>query len=129
MTHRDGDKVRIKAGPKAGSRAVIVRADPASCVVRLVDSEQMMQVPESRILNYSLAARKAWLKMPRRNVGRPFGTRVCDRVSVTLRIDRDLWSRFRAAEAGGRIDSRTSTINEVLRQFLDRLTRREKKAS
>ncbi len=129
MTHQPGDKIRIKAGPHAGSRAVIVRATSEACVVRLVDSERVLQVPEARILNYSLAARKAWLKMPRRNVGRPFGTRVCDRISVTLRIDRDVWSRFRAAEATGRIDSRTSTINDVLRQFLDRLSRTEKKAS
>lgn len=72
----------------------------------------------NQIVNYSLAARKAWEKMPLRQVGRPVGTKRTDRVSVTLRIDRDLWDEFRAAEEKGLITNRTTTVNEWIRQKL-----------
>lgn len=68
--------------------------------------------------NYSLAARKAWRRMPRRRVGRPKGTAKTDRVSVTLRIDRELWDHFRRAESAGLIQDRTALINSCIAQKL-----------
>jgi len=67
-----------------------------------------------------LAARKAWKNMPYRHVGRPKGVRHCDRVSVTLRIDRDLWEQFKRDESAGRIKDRTATINLWFREMLDK---------
>lgn len=58
-----------------------------------------MTVPAESLTNFSEAARKAWHSQPRRQVGRRKGTRLCDRVSVTLRIDCEVWERFRSVEA------------------------------
>jgi uncharacterized protein (DUF4415 family) len=49
--------------------------------------------------------------MPARRVGRPKGTTKTDRVSVTLRMDREVWAQFQQAEAAGVIEDRTATIN------------------
>ena len=61
--------------------------------------------------------------MPHRQVGRPKGARHCDRVSVTLRIDRELWKQFRQDESEGLIEDRTATINTWFRAMLDKLKR------
>ncbi len=76
---------------------------------------------EEDITNLSLAARKAWKSEPGRRVGRRKGTRLCDRVSVTLRIDRELWEEFRLKESAGIIRDRTSTMNAWLREKLKQL--------
>ena len=73
------------------------------------------------VTNFSLAARKAWVTGPDRPVGRRKGTKLCDRVSVTLRIDRDLWERFRGMEGSGLIEDRTAAVNSWLRQKLEEL--------
>jgi hypothetical protein len=117
-----GDKVRVKAGPHRGLRGVVERVDDGSLVVHGVGSETTVRVPLDAVTNLSLAARKAWASMPDRRVGRPRGSRVCDRISVTLRVDRDLWQRFRSNEAAGQIEDRTTTINAWLRQKLDELS-------
>jgi hypothetical protein len=54
-------------------------------------------------------------------VGRRKGTRLCDRVSVTLRIDRDLWQPFVELEQAGVIEDRTAAINRWLRERLAEL--------
>jgi uncharacterized protein (DUF4415 family) len=114
--------VRVKAGPHRGLRGVVERVEGGSLVLQGVGSETTMRVSVDEVTNLSLAARKAWTRMPDRRVGRPRGSRVCDRVSVTLRIDRDLWQRFRGNEATGQIEDRTTTINAWLRQKLDELS-------
>ena len=77
------------------------------------------------LTNYSLAPRNAWRTDPDWAVGRRKGTKLCDRVSVTLRIDRDLWARFVALEGSGDIDDRTGVINRWLREKLAALTGEE----
>jgi uncharacterized protein (DUF4415 family) len=52
--------------------------------------------------------------------------RFCDRVSVTLRIDRDLWEQFQLKESSGLIDDRTATINNWLREKLAELEQTER---
>ena len=54
---------------------------------------------------------------------RPKGARHCDRVSVTLRIDRELWEKFKQDELEGLIEDRTATINTWFREMLDKLKR------
>ena len=59
---------------------------------------------------------------PDRAVGRKKGTKLYDRVSVTLRFDRDLWEHFQALEEEGVIDDRTGLINRWFREKLAELT-------
>ena len=122
MNAEPGDKVRLKAGAYRGRRGTITALEAGKLVVRLDDSEQVAHVLASDVTNYSLAARKAWITEPDRAVGRRKGTRLCDRVSVTLRIDRDLWQRFVELEQAGVIEDRTAAINGWLREQLGELS-------
>ena len=126
MKPKAGDKVRLKAKGPPGARGIVEAIKGDRLVVRLEDSDQRVLVAPEEVTNFSLAARKAWVSMPNRGVGRPKGMRFCDRVSVTLRIDRDLWEQFRSKEATGLIDDRTATINSWLREKLDELERGER---
>jgi hypothetical protein len=116
-----GDKVRLKAGPHAGERGLLEAFAGGRLVVRLEKGGKAVQVGPEAVTNFSLAARKAWVTEPNRGVGRRKGTRLRDRVSVTLRIDRDLWERFKGLEAAGRIEDRTAAINGWLREKMDEL--------
>jgi len=123
-SHRSGDKVGLKrgGGKLTGARGVIELVEGnGALVVRIVDSNKLLRVRASGVTNFSLAARKAWRKMPDRRVGRPKGSKTCDRVSVTLRLDRDLWERFRLAEKQGRVPHRTSVVNDWIRVMLSQL--------
>ena len=121
MEPKVGDKVKLKSHNGAPVRGVIEEVFDDKLLVRLHDSRELVPVALELITNFSLAARKAWKNMPHRQVGRPKGARHCDRVSVTLRIDRTLWEQFRRAESEDLIDDRTVTINAWLREMLDKL--------
>src|SRR5262245_3405327 len=122
-----GDKVRLKAKVASGQRGIVQAVRGRTLVVRLKDG-QTVEAPVDDVLNFSLAARKAWVSGPNRRVGRPKGLKLCDRVSVTLRIDRDLWEQFRKHESTGAIEDRTATINRWLREKLARVHHRESAA-
>jgi hypothetical protein len=113
-----GDKVRVKAGPHAGARGELSVVDGDKLVVRLENSGLKIRVSAEQITNFSLAARKAWVTEPDRAVGRRKGTKLCDRVSVTLRLDRDVWELFRDLEEDGIIEDRTGLINGWFREKL-----------
>ena len=113
--------MRLKRGPHTGERGLIELFDDDKVLVRLEKSGRIVLVMPEEITNFSLAARKAWKTEPGRRVGRRKGTRLCDRVSVTLRIDRELWERFKEMEAGGLIDDRTTVINTWLREKMDEM--------
>ncbi len=121
--------MRIKAGVHSGERGLIKAVDGKQLVVQLEQSEQMVRVQPEDVTNYSLAARKAWVTGPNRAVGRRKGTRLCDRVSVTLRIDRELWQRFVEMEAAGLIEDRTAAINGWIREKLLELNSGERRSS
>lgn len=127
LTHKLGDKVRIKNSPARGLRGVIAAVRANLLVIKDQATGHQLEVQPDNVTNFSLAARKAWKRMPDRRVGRPKGSVVCDRVSVTVRLDRDLWEAFRQAEADGIVTDRTATINSVLREHLDRIPLRPKK--
>jgi len=118
-----GDKVRLKAGTHAGARGILDGFDGEKLVVRLEGSGLKVRVTPEQITNFSLAARKAWVTEPDRAVGRRKGTKLSDRVSVTLRLDRDIWEHFLGLEEDGVIDDRTGRINEWFREKLARLGR------
>jgi hypothetical protein len=113
-----GDKLRLKAGSHAGRRGVVESIDGEKLLVRLEESGAKVRVTSEQITNFSLAARKAWVTGPDRAVGRKKGTKLYDRVSVTLRFDRDLWEHFLALEQEGIIDNRTGLINGWFREKL-----------
>ena len=114
MQTQIGDKVRLKMPAHVNERGVVVRVAKRTVFVELADKS--LEVTPEDITNLSLAARKAWESMPDRRVGRPKGSYHCDRVSVTLRIDRELWDDFRQLEVEGAIQDRTATINAIIRE-------------
>ena len=116
-----GDKVKLKGGSNASVRGVIEAVQRDELLVRLDESGELIAVASQFVTNFSLAARKAWKNMPHRQVGRPKGSRHCDRVSVTLRIDRELWEKFKQDELEGLIKDRTATINAWFREMLAKL--------
>lgn len=118
-----GDKVKLKNHHGAPARGVVEAVHGDELWVRLDESGELVAVACEVVTNFSLAARKAWEHMPHRHVGRPKGARHCDRVSVTLRIDRALWEQFKKGEAQGLINDRTATINAWFREQLDKLKR------
>jgi hypothetical protein len=123
-----GDKVKVKAGDHRGQRALVERVEGGKLVIRLEESGQVLRVLPEDVTNFSLAARKAWVTEPGRRVGRRKGTRLCDRVSVTLRIDRDLWERFRQLEAEGVIEDRVASVNRWIREKLAGLERAKRRS-
>jgi hypothetical protein len=118
-----GDKVRVKAGDHTGSRGVVEAVEGDKLVLRLEESGPNVRVTAEQITNYSLAARKAWVTGPDRAVGRKKGTKLYDRISVTLRFDRELWEHFLALEDDGVIEDRTALINGWFREKLAELDR------
>jgi hypothetical protein len=120
MQHKVGDKVHVRRveNDQPLGRGQIVSLQAGTLQIRLEPSERLLVVPSDDVRNFSLAARKAWKKMPRRKVGRPKGSRVSDRVSVTLRADRELWDLFRLAESQGLIPDRTAVFNEWIANYL-----------
>lgn len=121
MKVQPGDKVRLKVAPYLGTRGVVERSHGSHLLVRLDSNGDVVRVTLTDVTNYSLAARKAWESMPDRRVGRPKGSTTSDRISVTLRIDRSLWDRFRRAEAAALIGDRTESINAWISERLDEL--------
>jgi hypothetical protein len=121
MEPKVGDKIRLKDHNGALVRGVVAAVRGDELLVRLDESGEFVFIAPERVTNFSLAARKAWKNMPHRRVGRPKGARHCDRVSVTLRIDRELWERFRQNESAGLIKDRTATINSWFREMLVKL--------
>ncbi len=118
MEAEAGDKVRLKAGTHAGERGFLEAFDGDKLVIRLEESGIKVRITPDQVTNFSLAARKAWATEPDRAVGRRKGTKLCDRISVTLRLDRDLWERFLGLEEDGVIEDRTGLINQWFREKL-----------
>lgn len=127
-SHAIADKVRVKSGDRKGERGTITAIVRRGIAVKLANGAIVIQEPDE-LTNFSLAARKAWKSMPRRRVGRPRGSSLSDRVSVTVRIDRDLWDEFKHAESIGAISHRTQTLNEWIRQGVQSILSEGKKAS
>jgi uncharacterized protein (DUF4415 family) len=120
MKAKVGDKIRIKISL---ARGVIEQVKGNTLSVSRDDGGEEI-VESSDVTNYSLAARKAWESMPERRVGRPKGTSKTDRVSVTLRIDRELWDRFKQAEKDELITDRTGVVNKLIAEKLDELEKK-----
>ncbi len=75
MNTEPGDKVRIKGDAHKGQRGVVEKVRRRSLFVRLAETEELIEILPSEVTNFSLAARKAWERMPNRRVGRPKGKR------------------------------------------------------
>jgi uncharacterized protein (DUF4415 family) len=115
-----GDKLRIRSGPFTGHRGVVCAIEANNRLsVQLADGSRK-SLAATTVTNFSAAGRKAWKTMPNRPVGRPTGTKLSDRVSVTLRIDRRLWERFRMQENAGIIGDRCAEIEKLLAAIVSR---------
>ena len=110
--------MRVKDGDHTGQRGIVEAVDGGKLLVGLEQSDVKVRVTAEQVTNYSLAARKAWVTGPDRAVGRRKGTKLYDRVSVTLRFDRELWERFLGLEAEGVIEHRTEAVNSWFREKL-----------
>ena len=119
MRARPGDKVKFH--DRAGERGIVERCDGDQLYVRCKGTNKLVMVGPQHVTNFSLAARKAWKKMPDRRVGRPVGSCKVERISVTFRVDRALWEKFTAAEANKLITNRTATVNSWIKEKLDSL--------
>ncbi len=128
MKPAKGDKVRLKTTAHRGERGVVDLVEGGKLVVRLEGSGQVVRLLPEDVTNFSLAARKAWVTDPDRAVGRRKGTRLCDRVSVTLRLDRELWELFTGMEEDGVIEDRTGVVNSWFREKLSKLEGRGQKS-
>ena len=124
-----GDKVRVKHGPFSGQRGIIESSHLDKWLISLTKQDRTILVSSEDLTNFSLAARRAWQKMPDRKVGRPAGSKVSDRISVIFRVDRTLWTEFLAAEQVGLVGDRTNVINDCLRSILASARRIRPKAS
>src|SRR5437773_3991024 len=105
----------MKAGQHAGERGTVETLEGEKLVICLDDSGLKVRVQPEQVTNFSLAARKAWATEPHRAVGRRKGTCLSDRVSVTLRLDRELWELFQGLEETGVIEDSTALINSWIR--------------
>lgn len=128
MNVEAGDKVRLKTGEHRGKRGVVEAHTGNALTIRLEGIDRIVRVPPASVTNFSLAARKAWVTEPDRAVGRRKGTRLFDRVSVTLRIDRELWELFQRMEEVGVIEDRTAVVNSWFREKLAVLKTRERRS-
>jgi len=122
--HLKGDKVRLRTGRFAGMRGTLLQKSPAGWRVLEGDDGRTVVARLEELTNYSLAARRAWKSMPDRKVGRPVGSKVSDRVSVTFRIDRDTWKAFLEIEASGLISDRTAVVNGCLKELVRSIAER-----
>ncbi len=118
MATQANDKIRIRAGNFADERAFVIGADgPEFVKVRLAKDEKEVRVSAADIVNYSDAARRAWETMPKRRVGRP-RTVTKQRLSVTLRLDEELWKRVQALESSGVINGRSEFLESLIARAL-----------
>ena len=117
-TARVGDKIRVKSGKDGAGIRGVVQAVGAKRLTIELDTGKTVEYNSPDVCNYSLAARKAWIKMPGRRVGRPKGSRQCDRISVTLRFDKALWHRFLLLEKDGKTGPRVELFNRMLGQIV-----------
>jgi len=108
----------VKVGIHSGERGVVESVDGDKLMVRLEKAALAVRLQVDQVTNYSLAARKAWVTDPDRGVGRRKGTKIRDRVTVTFRIDRDLWEDFVKLVEIGRIEDRNSVVNTWFREKL-----------
>jgi hypothetical protein len=122
--HQQGDKVRVRKGPFLGKRGTLKRKESTGWIVSFEDGDSDRAIRMEDMTNFSLAARKAWNRMPNRKVGRPAGTKVSNRLSVIFRVDRALWEEFVSAEQAGLVNDRTKFINDCLRKLLSSAKRR-----
>ena len=108
-----GDKIRIRSGPYSGARGVI-QAEINGGVEVLLDEGNSIHIEPKEFTNYSLAARRAWQKMPKR-AGRPQSPTPRKKM-VSMRIDVDVWNLLQEAVERGLISNREKSVNDWIRE-------------
>jgi uncharacterized protein (DUF4415 family) len=108
-----GDKIRIRSGLYSGMRGII-QAEINGGVEVLLDDGNSIHVEPTDITNYSLAARRAWQKMPKK-AGRPQSPTPRKKM-VSMRIDVDVWNMLQEAGERGLISNREKAVNDWIRE-------------
>lgn len=109
---KPGDKVRVRSGPLAGQRGLIVSV-MSSGRFSVTAAGHRLKCEGNEITNYSLAARRAWATMPKR-AGRPRAAEAKTKMlSIRLPIDLLELVDKRVRESNGR--SRSEFIERTLR--------------
>jgi len=116
--HRVGDKVRLRNG---GERGVVQAVRNEGLEIELTSGE-MRHVYGDEVTNFSRAARRAWVVMPKR-AGRPRQLNAREKRMVSLRLDVEVWRGLALAAEMGLIPSREQAVNKWLRQALAALLR------
>jgi uncharacterized protein (DUF4415 family) len=119
---RPGDKIRVRSGPYKGARGIIQNESDGLLEIQ-IDSSDVVRIEQSKITNYSLAARRAWKVMPKR-AGRPQLSTPRKKM-VSIRLDIDVWERLGEAVESGLINSREEAVNVWLREKLDALPNKQ----
>jgi|SRR6266851_658822 len=115
---RPGDKLRVRKGPFAGQRGLVSDVDRDQITLSLVSGESVA-LPASQLTNFSRAARRAWMVMPKR-AGRPRSD-APRKVMVSMRLDPSVRGRLSLASELGLIRTREEAVNQWLRERLDQL--------
>ncbi len=85
----------------------------------MLDEGSSIRVEQKEITNYSLAACRAWQKMPKR-AGRPQSPNPRKKM-VSMRIDVDVWERLGEAVESGLIPNKEEAVNVWVRDQLEHL--------
>lgn len=117
MDMQVGDKIKVRLGAMAGKRGLIRSIEKGLISTELEDGTTVIVQPQD-VTNLSRAARLAWRSMPKRQVGRRRGTGR-KRVVVSIRIDQEVWQRFKQLEAEGAIADRSTMFSDLLRAKLE----------
>ena len=116
-----GDKVRVKSGEFKGQRGIVIAMHNEQIEIELIVGNATQLLDESELTNYSLAARRAWQKMPKK-AGRPRSFK--RKKMISIRLDEELWARLGKAVENGFVNSREEAVNNWLRERLDAVTDR-----
>jgi uncharacterized protein (DUF4415 family) len=111
-----GDKIRVKTGRYSERRGRVTSIKGARLWIRLDDIEAVIVVSAHDVTNYSLAARKAWAKMPKKS-GRPRGSKALKKM-VSLRLDNDVLDLLDSVVDKNIFDNKSEAINTCLRKQL-----------
>lgn len=123
IEYKIGDKVRIKNGLYHGYKGLITKIFSKQVIVNLGQIQENICFTSNDLVNFSLAARKAWRSFPKKNVGRKKKKRdeLSTKISVTLRFELLTWQKFRKLEKDGKIKNRTEIFNKMLSSIINNI--------
>lgn len=115
--HVLNDKVRIKEGEHKGRKGIVAEAQSEYLSVS-IDGDKILVSPE-HVTNYSLAARRAWQKIPKKS-GRPRSSKPRKKM-VSIRVEIESWELLGRAIELGYVSSKEEAVNSWIKEKLEKL--------